>query len=262
MRILITGATSGIGFSLSKKLIENGHFVYLCVHNQNQMKPLMMRLKDQKIYNDETIKILKLDITNKKDIEKIRGLDVDCLVNQAGIGIGGSLLNMDISDIEKNFKTNFFGTLNLTKAYIQTRRNKKGKVLITSSLAGIMPIPFLGAYCATKSALTTMAFCLKRELKMTNFDVKIKLIQPGAYKTGFNSYMIENKDELNFDMFNADGEEIINSQEKLFDLIETKSLNTIINKMYRAIISDSNKLIYRAPFMQVLSTKIYQLICK
>ena len=262
MKILITGGTSGIGYSLSKKLIKNGHFVYLCVHHENQITPLIAKLKDQKVYNSKAIEILKLDITNKNDIEKIKNLEIDCLVNQAGIGLGGSLLNMEVKEIEKNFKTNFFGTLNLTKTYIQTRKNKQGKVLITSSLAGIMPIPFLGAYCATKSALTTMALCLKKELKKTNLNIKIKLIQPGAYKTGFNDYMIENKDKLDFTIFDKEKEKIIKNQKNLFKLIEKKNLNTITNKMYKAIISNNNKLIYRAPLMQVLFTKLYQLMCK
>lgn len=260
MKILITGATSGIGYSLTKKLIRNGHYVYLCVHHENEIEKVIEKLKD--INYQDRVSVIKLDITNKSDRKLIKKLDIDCLVNQAGIGIGGSLLNLEVKDIRENFEVNFFGTLELTKLYIKSRKNKRGKVLITSSLAGIYPIPFLGSYCSTKASLSIMARTLKQELKKTNLDIKIKLIEPGAYHTGFNQIMIENKELLNNDIFLEPIEKIINKQKKLFSYIESKSINSIVNKMYNAIISDNNKLVYRAPLIQVIGIKLYMLFIK
>lgn len=260
MRILITGATSGIGYSLTKKLIRNGHYVYLCVHHENEIEKVIGKLKD--INYQDRVSVIKLDITKKNDRKLIKKLDIDCLVNQAGVGVGGSLLNLEVKDIRENFEVNFFSTLELTKLYIKSRKNKKGKILITSSLAGIYPIPFLGSYCATKASLSIMAKTLKQELKETNLNIKIKLIEPGAYHTGFNQIMIENKELLNNDIFLEPVEEIINKQNKLFSYIESKNINSIVNKMYNAIISDNNKLIYRAPLIQVIGIKLYMLFIK
>lgn len=260
MNILITGATSGIGYALTEKLIKNGHKVFLGVHTKKEVKTALEKIKE--IGYQDRVNVLKLDITKKEDRNIIKDLDIDCLVNQAGIGIGGSLLNMKISDIRKNFEVNFFGTLEMTKLYIETRKNKKGKILITSSLAGLVPIPFLGSYCSTKSALITMATCLKKEIKKTNLDIKIKLIEPGAYKTGFNQIMIENKNILKEEMFNQSLESISKTMEDQFSLIEKKNLSSIVNKMYKAIESNSNRLIYRAPFIQVLGAKLYMLLFK
>ena len=260
MNVLITGATSGIGYALCEKLIKNGYKVFLGVHTKKEVKTALEKIKNLN-YQDR-VTVLKLDITKKEDRDIIKSLDIDCLVNQAGIGIGGSLLNMKISDIRKNFEVNFFGTLEMTKLYIETRKNKSGKVLITSSLAGLLPIPFLGSYCSTKSALITMATCLKKEIQKTNLDIKIKLIEPGAYKTGFNQIMIENKDILNDLVFNQSLESISQTQREQFSLIEKKHLSSIVNKMYKAIESDSNKLIYRAPFIQVLGAKLYMMFFK
>ncbi|MGN0993372.1 MAG: SDR family NAD(P)-dependent oxidoreductase [Bacilli bacterium] len=260
MNVLITGATSGIGYALCEKLIKNGYKVFLGVHTKKEVKTALEKIKNLN-YQDR-VTVLKLDITKKDDRDIIKSLDIDCLVNQAGIGIGGSLLNMNISDIRKNFEVNFFGTLEMTKLYIETRKNKSGKVLITSSLAGLLPIPFLGSYCSTKSALITMTTCLKKEIQKTNLDIKIKLIEPGAYKTGFNQIMIENKDILNDLVFNQSLESISQTQKEQFSLIEKKHLSSIVNKMYKAIESDSNKLIYRAPFIQVLGAKLYMMFFK
>lgn len=260
MNVLITGATSGIGYALTEKLIKNGHLVYLCVHSEKEIKTALEKIKN--IDYQDRVNIIKLDITNAEDRKIITKLDIDCLVNQAGIGIGGSLLNLPIKEIRQNFEVNFFGTLELTKLYITSRKNKKGKILITSSLAGIIPIPFLGSYCSSKSALITMATCLKKELKKTNLNIKIKLIEPGAYQTGFNQIMVENKSILKNKVFTEDIESIIENQKKQFNLIEKKNLSSIVNKMYKAIESNTNKLIYRAPFIQVIGAKLYMLLFK
>lgn len=260
MKVLITGATSGIGYTLTKKLIKKGHYVYLCVHSKKEVITATEKIKD--IDYQDRVSVMKLDITDKKDRNLITKLDIDCLVNQAGIGIGGSLLNLKVEDIRENFEVNFFGTLELTKLYINTRHNKKGKVLITSSLAGIIPIPFLGSYCATKASLLTIATCLKQELKKTNLNIKIKLIEPGAYFTGFNQIMLENKELLNNKIYIEDIESIIGNQKKIFSLIEKKRLNSIVTKMINAIESNNNKLIYRAPLIQVLGAKLYMLLSK
>lgn len=104
-----------------------------------------------------------------------------------------------------------------------------------------------------------MSKCLKKELKETNLDIKIKLIEPGAYKTGFNQIMIDNKETLNNEVFN-DMKKIISKQEKMFNFIEKKDLSSIVKTMVKAIESDSNKLIYRKPFIQALGAKIYMLL--
>lgn len=257
MNVLITGGTSGIGFSLALKLIKNGHFVYLCVHNKKEIKTTLEKIKN--IDYQDRVSVMKLDITKKDDRQLVSKLDIDCLVNQAGIGIGGSLINMEISDIRKNFDINFFGTLALTQEYIKSRGNKKGKVLITSSLAGIMPIPYLGSYSATKAALSIFTRALRLELKKTNKNIKIRLIEPGAYKTGFNQYMIESKERLDFDEFIESKESIIENQRKLFAIFEKENLSSIVNKMYRAIVSNNSKLVYRSPLLHVIGAKLYMI---
>ena len=263
MKILITGAASGIGYSLAKELIKRRHIVYITVHHNKEIKSVRRKLKKDNILRN--VYVFKMDITSKKDLSLLDDLDIDVLVNQAGIGVGGSLLDIDVKDIRDSFETNFFSTLELTKKFIDKKKkeDKKGKVLITASLAGLMPIPFLGSYCSTKSALITMGMCLDKELKKSNSKVRLKLILPGAYKTGFNQVMIESfaKSIDNSDYF-IYSDDLVIDQKRFFNVIESLDISSIVYKMIEAIESDNNKLFYKAPLSQKIFTKLYMLLFK
>ena len=263
MKILITGAASGIGYSLAKELIKRRHIVYITVHHNKEIKSVRRKLKKDNILKN--VYVFKMDITSKKDLSLMDDLDIDVLVNNAGIGIGGSFLDIDIKDIRSNFETNFFSTLELTKRFIDKKKkeDKKGKVLITSSLVGLMPIPFLGSYCCTKSALITMGMCLNKELKVSNSKVKLKLILPGAYKTGFNQVMVEGfaKSINNSDYF-IYSDDLVMNQKRFFNVIESYDISSIVYQMIDAIESDNNRLFYKAPFSHKIFTKFYMLLFK
>lgn len=260
MKILLTGAASGIGYELAMKLIRTGHTVYLCVHTDEEIKTTLEKTKD--LNYEDMISVMKLDISKKKDKSILKDLDIDVLVTLAATGYGGSLINMDIKDIRKTFDTNFFGTLELIKLYIETRKNKKGKVVVVSSIAGHIPLTFLGSYSSSKAALSTFMVSLNRELKKSNLNINLKLIEPGTYKTGFNQFLIDSKNGLDSKCFKQSMDNISEEQKKLFNIIEFKSLNTIVNKIYNAIESDSSKLVYRAPFIQKVMLKLYLFFIK
>lgn len=260
MNIFITGGASGIGYNLTLKLIKNGYFVFLGVHTNKEVRTTLDKIGD--IEYKDRVSVIKFDVTSKSDIKMLSKLNIDCLVNLAGVGIGGSLINMEVVDIKKNFEVNFFGPLRVVKEYIKSRGNFSGKVIFVSSIAGIMPIPFLGSYCASKASIDIFARALYLELKKTNKKILVKLVVPGAYKTGFNQYMIENKEHLDFGDFIEDKESIIESQKKMFSYIEKRSLDSVVNKIYSAIVSNSSKHVYRVPFFQSVVSKFYMLLFK
>ena len=235
LKIFITGAASGIGYALAKRLARQGHYIYISVHTEEQIITTVEKVKEFD-YLDR-ISVMKLDITNEEDRKLITKLDIDCLVNLVGIGIGGSLLNLSVNKIRKNFDVNFFSTLEMIKLYISSREKKKGKVIITSSLAGFLSLPFLGSYCSSKSALSSFIECFNKELRKTSLNIKLKLIEPGAYFTGFNQYMLENKEHLDNRMFKEDIRSIIDNQRKLFSLIEEKSLTSVVNTLIVILIN-------------------------
>jgi len=251
VNVLITGATSGIGEDLAKTLAHLNYNVYACCHTDKELL--------YKNNNIKNITYIKFDITNKEDYKNIDRYNIDILVNQAGICIGGSLLDIEEEKLEENFKVNVFSTIRLTKYFIDYcyTEDKRGKVLITSSLIDRIPACFLGAYSLTKTSLTMFSKILDKELKLSNSLVSIKLIRPGAYKTGFNQLMIDNITPSKYFECNN---KIHMLYRKLFDIVEFKSNRTIVNKMINAIKDNNNRLIYSAPLIQRIPVKLYTII--
>lgn len=259
MKILITGARSGIAYQVSLKLAQHGHLVYLTTHTNQQAIEINKKVKNLGL----NIVCFKLDITKEEDRILITKLNLDVLINHAGIGKGGSIVDMDINDVRENYEVNFFATYRLVQLFYHNmkKRNKKGKIFIMSSISSMLSLPYLGSYSSTKAAISNLAFALKTELKDINSNISISLIEPGAYKTGFNQVMIENKEKyLNKNSIFYKNRHIINSkQQKLFSIFEKKNLNSIVNKIVREVEKEKPKFKVRAPFLQIIGAKLYLL---
>ena len=251
MKILITGARSGIAFLTGITLAYRGHFVYMTTHTKDEATKL------KEIVDSMNLKVMvfKLDVSNEEERKLINTLDIDILINNASIGVGGSILDLPIKKVKENFDVNYFSSYDIVRRVgnRMIRNNKEGKIIIISSTAGVIPIPFLGSYCSTKSAISTMATSLRREL-----------IEPGAYKTGFNQVMIDDIDK-NMDIdsvFYHDKEKINKYLHKMFDLIEKKKLDSIVVKIIEAVEAKNPKAKYRAPLLQRIMTRIYLIFAK
>ena len=262
MKILITGARSGIAFLTGITLASRGHFVYMTTHTNEEA----IRLKE--IVDKLGLKIMpfKLDITDINDRKILNTLDVDVLINNAATAVGGSILDVPISLVKKNFEVNYFASFDIVRRVgnRMIKNNKEGKIIIMSSTAGIISIPFLGIYSSTKAAISTMATSLRRELKILKSKVKVVLIEPGAYKTGFNQTMIDDIDEntdINSVFFN-DKEKIHNNLTKMFNFIEKKKLDSIVVKIIEAVESGNPKAKYRVPLLQRILTRFYLIFIK
>lgn len=256
-KILFTGARSGIASAVIDQLISKKFFIYVTVHNDKQ---LQMVCKKYEAFDN--VECFKLDITNAKDREKLEHLDIDIFVNNAAIGYGGSISEIPMSKVRKNFETNVFSYLEVEQIILKTMMKKnKGRIINIASLAGIIPISFLGSYCATKASIIKMTECLRKELKLLDSKVEVCLVEPGLYYTGFNQVMLENKYEwMDVDSyFNYLIDSIRTRETFFFRLMEKKELKSIVKKILKAICSKQSDFIYRAPFSQVLLAKGYQL---
>lgn len=262
MKVLITGGTSGIAYKVAETLSKRGHFVYLTTHTKEQCLTLSEKITKQNL----KIICFKLDITKEEDRRLIDNLDIDVLVNHAGIGKGGSILDMPIDLVKENYEVNVFASFALLQRFYKNIRakKKKGRVVITSSLAGILPLPFLGSYCSTKAAISMLAETLRKELKWIDNPLDITLVELGAYYTGFNQVMIDNKEEwiTNESPFYTKRHKITEKQKKLFALIEKKNVSTAVNNMVRAIESKKPKFKVRTPLLQRIGAKLYLIFIK
>lgn len=254
MKILITGAASGIAYLTALTLAERGHDVYLSCHTDEQVLNVKKKVKDYK-----NIHVLKIDITNKDDRKKVLDLDVDVLYNHAAVGLGGSILEANMDDIRNSFEVNVFSSFQLLQDVLKQMIAKdKGKIVIMSSLTAIMPLRFGSIYSATKASISVIASCLKKELKTIKSNVDIVLIEPGMYHTGFNSCLMNSKYN-DGKYFKKVKDNIYNFEVLFFSLGEKKKLDSIVIQIVRAIEDNKPKSVYRAPISQVLLAKTYNI---
>lgn len=248
-KILITGARSGIASKVINKL-KDRYYIYVTVHTTKELE----RVKE--IYkNDKNIECFKLDVINPKDREKLKEIDIDILVNNAAISYGGSLIDIDINKVKEIYEVNVFSMLEILKIVLPNMIKKNsGKIINMASLAGIYPPSFIGSYASSKASIIKITEVLKKELKLIS-NIKVSLIEPGFYYTGFNQVMFDNK---NIDKYFKEIKDKINERQLFItNFIEKKNLNSIVNKIIECIESPNSKFIYRAPFSQVVLTKIY-----
>ena len=187
--VLITGISTGIGKSIAIKLLEKKFYVIGSVRKAEDASEL------ESMYPDN-FKSIVFDVTNKDDIYNSVSIVEDFLkqkksylcsvVNNAGIAIGGPIRYIDIEIFKKQFDVNFFGLINVTKAFLDLliESNKyplKNKIINIGSISGKRSYPFVGPYTASKFALEGLTDSLRRELLIHNLDVV--LIEPGPIKT-------------------------------------------------------------------------------
>lgn len=258
MNILFTGARSGIAKSTIDRLLKKDYTIFLTVRTDEQLISIEKEYKDIK-----NVKCFKLDITDPEDRKKVEDLDIDILVCNAAVCYGGSIAEIPFEYVRDNFNVNVFGTFELIQIVLKNMIKKdKGRIIIMGSLAGVMPFSFMGVYCATKSAVNTLALTLKNEMKLISNNIDIILIEPGLYHTGFNQLMTENKyDWMEKSSYFKKQIPKIKAKEKLrFELMEKEKLNSITDKIIEAIETDKPSFIYRAPTSHVVSAKIYDIL--
>lgn len=253
MNVLITGAASGIGFKTGIDMANLGYHVYLTTENEKQLEVLKEKTNGQ-----INLECFKLDVTNKKDREKVKNLDIDIFISNSAVGLGGSILEADMNKVRECYEVNVFSNFELTKTILNNMLNKdSGKIIIMSSMISNISLPFFGIYASTKASISMLTNCLRKEIKMLTDNVKIVLIEPGIYKTGFNKVMIDNKIDSSTSLFLPYKKDILDDENLLLGIIGRKKLDSISKKIIKAVEDKYPKKIYRAPFFQNLFIKFY-----
>ena len=256
MNILITGARSNIGYNLGKSLALRGHIVYAGCKTLKEKKALEEKINHEKIIMFPVVLNL-LD----NDFNIIEELDIDCLILHASIGNGGSILEISNDRFNEVIDVNIKGNFRLLQKYLRYcyYRKRHGKVFITSSLAVFYPLPYLSTYTSSKLYLVSLANTLKLELLYQGLDVSISLILPGAYYTGFNDLMIDNKSKDEYILKNK-ALLMTKYQKIMFSLLESARYSDLVKEVVREIEKDNPKFIISRPIREKLFTKIYILI--
>ena len=247
-KILITGARGGIALDATKRLLDNGHTVYATVHFEYDVASLKEKLSS---YGERAI-VEKLDILDQDDREKVNQWDIDVLINNAAIGDSGPLAEIPIERVRDVIETNVIATLQITQnVLVQMKKKRQGQVVFISSLAGMMPTPFLSPYALTKHALESITGSLRVELK--SFGINVTSINPGGYNTGFNKKNIEKKYEwLDESSMPAAERKRMKFEESFIYGFEMKSTTSIAKKVVKAVEARCPAKRYTAPWWQAL----------
>lgn len=183
MKVLITGASSGIGRDLAREFEKLGYELILVARDKEKMQALKKELKTK-------VKIIAMDLSIADNCIKLykEAGSVDILINNAGFGEFGEFINTDLEKEIKLINTNITAVHILTKLYMQDMYKKNsGKILNVASIAGCMPGPLMDAYYASKSYVIRLSEGIRAELKKNKSNVHISVLCPGPVNTNFNN---------------------------------------------------------------------------
>ncbi len=175
-KVLITGSTGAIGEACARYFHDNGYFVYLHYRSQEaKAKELSDML--------EHSQIIGFDITDKEDVlEKLQDLELDVLVNNAGITKDNLFFFMNDDEWRDVIDTSVNGTYYVTKAILKNMiRNKKGAVINVASISGIVGNPGQTNYSAAKGAM--IAFTKALSAEVARYKIRVNAVAPGLIES-------------------------------------------------------------------------------
>ncbi len=238
--VLITGTSSGIGKSTA---------LYFASKGWNVAATMRTPEKEKELSKVDGIKLFKLDVTDPASIQSaieesisvFGGIDV--VVNNAGYGGVGVFEAASQEQIQRQFDTNVFGVMNVTRAILPYFRQKKsGTIINVTSVGGLITFPIYSVYHSTKWAVEGFAEALQYELRP--FNIKIKNIEPGAIKTDFY--------DRSQDLFKKEGLTDYDNYAKVaFENTQNAGVNApgpevVAKKIYKAALDRSFRLRYPA----------------
>jgi len=188
--VLVTGTSTGIGFSISKILASAGHQVYATMRNPDRGPELKELAESESL----PIHVVTMDVDSDESVSGAfetvyqQAGTIDVLVNNAGIAIGGPVEDLPLEDFRQVMETNYFGAIRCIKQVAaKMREANSGSIINISSVAGKIAIAPSAAYAASKFALEALSEALGQEMKA--FNVHVALVEPGVIATPiFNKF--------------------------------------------------------------------------
>ena len=184
--VLVTGASSGIGYASTVQFAKEGAKLILISRNKEKLNQIS---EDLKKFNTSTF-VYECDVSDKLQVNKTSKIildefgSVDILVNNAGFAVYGSVSNLTIEEIESQMATNYFGMVYFVKNFLPSMIAKKsGHIVNVASVAASFGLPGIASYCASKFAMLGFSEGLKHELKGTG--VGITVVSPIMVRTNF-----------------------------------------------------------------------------
>jgi NADP-dependent 3-hydroxy acid dehydrogenase YdfG len=182
LNVLVTGASSGIGRATAIEFARRGHQVFAAARREEVLADLAAATPN--------IRAVGLDVTDAGSVRQAwgkidastGGAGVDVLVNNAGFALSGPVEALADADVQRQFGTNVFGLLTMTRTVLPAMRSRgSGRIINISSLVGRTTFGGMGVYGATKYAVEALSDALRQEV--AGFGVKVVIIEPGFVAT-------------------------------------------------------------------------------
>ena len=259
--ILITGASSGMGYQTARILAEQGHRVYGAARRVEKIEELA----------PYGVQALRLDITNEQSVTQVvqelieREGRIDVLINNAGYGYFGAIEDVPISDAKHQFEVNIFGLARITQEVLPyMRAQKSGRIVNLASVAGHVTLAFGAWYNATKYALEAFSDALRMEVKPFGIDVVI--IEPGAIRTDWGIIAADHlRDVSKGGAYEQDGSRVAEGLRRIYLSKIPTNPAVISRKIAKAAVCRCPRTRYRTGrgakamvfFHQILPTRLW-----
>jgi short-subunit dehydrogenase len=255
--VIVTGASSGIGKATVIKLIQSGYQVFGLARRYDKLVNLFSSESVSKENKKEDLYIpIEFDITKPETFNNVLDIIISTtanentvygLVNNAGYVEPGAIEDISMNNLRSQFETNFFGLVGFTKKVLplmMIRRNEEegegggGRIVNVSSFAGLISLPLIGAYSATKYALEAVSDALR--IEVWNKNIKIITINPGVIETDI------------YDVLKT----------RIDDLINNNNNHSNNNNGYSRFIEVYNKYFIKTNYNGLKSSVVADVICK
>ncbi|MBO4738939.1 MAG: SDR family NAD(P)-dependent oxidoreductase [Bacteroidales bacterium] len=242
--ILITGASSGIGYNTAMVLAEQGHKVYAAARRVEKMEPLRQK----------GVIPIKMDVTSEDSIKN--GLNImvqneksiDVLINNAGYGYFGAIENVSMEEAHRQLEVNVFGLARLCQLVLPIMRQQgAGRIINTSSVAGKSVLYFGGWYHVSKYAVEAFSDALRMEMKP--FGIDVILIEPGGIKTEWGIIAAQHLAESSKGTtYEQQGLQVADSLDKVYHMNILSQPKVVTKAICKAVNSKYPRVRYRVGF--------------
>lgn len=259
--ILITGASSGMGYQTARILAKQGHRVYGAARRVEKIEELA----------PYGVQALRLDITDEQSVTQVvqtlieREGRIDVLINNAGYGYFGAIEDVPIADAKHQFEVNIFGLARITQEVLPYMRvQKSGRIVNLASVAGHVTLAFGAWYNATKYALEAFSDALRMEVKPFGIDVVI--IEPGAIRTDWGIIAADHlRDVSKGGAYEQDGSRVAEGLRRIYLSKIPTNPAVISRKIAKAAVCRCPRTRYRTGrgakamvfFHQILPTRLW-----
>jgi NAD(P)-dependent dehydrogenase (short-subunit alcohol dehydrogenase family) len=202
--VLVTGSSSGIGKACCERLARGGRRIYGACrtpYTGNIWQHLTLDVDD--------------DASVQQTVEEVvyREGGIDALVHCAGFSLAGAVEDTAINEAKAQFETNFFGTVRLVRAVVSfMRKRRRGKIIVVGSIGGLIGLPFIGHYSASKFALSGFIEALR--LEVARFGIDATILHPGDFNTAISTNQVRARSATSESCYGETFEKIVDRYDR------------------------------------------------